>query len=301
VSWEQLPQPSTFGKARRREAYRRFARIVGGPGPEGLLPLDEVRDRLRIFDQTYVGVRPIPVAKIIGSAGRSGDFNRRWLPVRSQTRDRWRGVERAFPEGSFPPIIVYQLDEAYFVVDGHHRVAIAKQRGIEYIDAEITALRSRYTFPPGTDFGSVIMREQERIFMEESGLDRARPEARIEFSRPLGYVELLELVEVHGYHLMRERNDYVSPEEAAGDWYDRLFLPTVEAMREEHLQRVFPRSTEGDLFLLVYQRRRALVPERGGIGLDETVRTISATEHKRPKAKARKAVEKLRQPVPPFS
>lgn len=293
MSWQQLPQPSTFGKARRREAYRRFARIVGSPKPEGLLPLDEVRDRLRIFDQTYVGVRPIPVERIIGSAGRSNDFNRKWLPLRPQTRDRWKSVEHAFPEGGWPPIIVYQLDETYFVVDGHHRVAIAKQRGIDYIDAEVTTLRSRYTFPPGTDIGAVIMREQERIFMEESGLDRARPEASIEFSRPPGYVELLELVEVHGYHLMRERNAFVSPEEAAGDWYDRLFLPTTEAMREQRLQHVFPRSTDGDLFLLVYQRRRALVPERGGIGMDEAVRTVSAGEHKKPKMKARRAVEKL--------
>lgn len=293
MSWEQLPQPSTFGRARRKEAYKRFARIVAGSGREGLLPLDEVRDRLRIFDQTYVGVRPIPVDRIIGSAGRSKDFDRKWLPVRHQTRDRWRSVERAFPEGSFPPIIVYQLDETYFVVDGHHRVAIAKQRGIAYIDAEITALRSRFTFPPGTDIGAVIMREQERIFMEESGLDRARPEANIEFSRPLGYVELLELVEVHGYHLMRERNAFVSPEEAAGDWYDRLFLPTTEAMQEQGLRRVFPRSTEGDLFLLVYQRRRALVPEHGGIGMDEAVRTVSASAHRRPAVKARRAVGKL--------
>ena len=293
MSWEQLPQPSTFGKARRREAYTRFARIVKRSGPRELLPLEEVKDRLRIFEQSYGGVRPIPVDRIVGSAGRTSDFNHQWLPVRSETRDRWRRVEGAFPEGSFPPIVVYQLDEAYFVVDGHHRVAIAKQRGIDYIDAEITVLRSRYKFPPGTDIGMIIMREQERIFMEESGLDRARPEAHIGFSRPTGYVELLELVEVHGYHLMRETNAVVTPEEAAGDWYDRLYLPTVQEIREQALERAFPRSTDGDLFLLVYQRRRALVPERGGIGMEEAVRAVTATEQKRPKVKARRAVGKL--------
>jgi ParB-like nuclease domain len=294
VSWEQLPQPSTFGKARRREAYRRFAGIVAGSSTSDLLPLDEVRDRLRIFEQAYVGVRPIPVDQIVGSAGRSRDFDRRWLPLRPETRSRWRRVEEAFPEGSFPPIIVYQLDRAYFVVDGHHRVAIAKQRGVDYIDAEVTLLRSRYDFPPGTDIAAVIMREQQRIFMEESALDRARPEARIEFSKPLGYVELLELVEVHGYHLIKERNALLEREEVAEDWYDRVFLPTVEEIRQRALRVAFPRSTEGDLFLLVYQRRRALLPERGGIGLDETVRTVSAAEHKRPAVKARQAVGKLK-------
>ena len=65
---------------------------------------------------------------------RGGDFDRDFQPRRPDVRERWRRVERAFPEAGFPPIVVYQLGDAYFVIDGHHRVAIARQD--EYSDSE---------------------------------------------------------------------------------------------------------------------------------------------------------------------
>jgi hypothetical protein len=271
---------STFDKARRRDRFRRLARFVRRKGgtERDLLPLDEVTRRLRVFEQTYVGVRPIPLKDIVGTVGRMRDFDRDFLPRRRDIGDRWRRVERAFGDGGFPPIQVYELDGRYFVADGHHRVAIARQQGIDYIDAEVTRLRTRWPLPPDADVGQLIMEEQRRMFMEESGLERARPEARIEFSRPQGYVELLELVKIHGYHLMQERGEVLPPEEIAADWYDRVYLPALEAIRKEGL---YPRAHEGDLFLCVYERQRDLFPERGGVGWEEAARTMKEEEQRR--------------------
>jgi hypothetical protein len=168
-------------------------------------------------------LRPIPVSRIVGTLGRSGDFNREFLPRRGEIQSRWERVDRAFDQGDFPPITVFELDGSYFVVDGHHRVAVARQRGIDYIDAEITRLRSRWPLPPDVDLGRIIMEEQRRQFMEDSGLERARPEVRIEFSRPQGYIELLEQIKVHGYNLMMQRGEVLSPEEIAADGYDRVY------------------------------------------------------------------------------
>jgi hypothetical protein len=253
---------SSFGKARRREAYRRLSQIAGRGRSRPQLSLDEVSRRLRAFEQTYVGVRPIRIADVVGTVSRVEDFDRDFLPKRSKIQERWRSVEGSFPEGDFPPIVVYEIDGRYFVVDGHHRVAIARQRGIEFIDAEITRLRSRTKLPPDADIGAIIMAEQERRFGEESGLERARPEATIEFSRPQGYIELLEHIKIHGFHLMMERAEALSVEEIAGDWYDRVYLPTVEAIHREGLTELWPKATDADLFLWVGQRRRELFPER---------------------------------------
>jgi hypothetical protein len=293
MSWD--PLPSTFERARRREAYRRFGRIVAsGSPPNELLSLDEVKSRLRLFEQHYVGIRAIPVSKIVGTAGRTGDFDADFLPTRREVRDRWARVERTFPEGAFPPIVVYQVRDSYFVVDGHHRVAVAKQRKVEFIDAEITELRSNYPIPEGADIGRIIFTAQKQLFMEESGLDRARPEATIEFSRPQGYVELLELVKVHGFHLMTEQDRVLSIHEVAGDWYDRVYLATIMAIRGERLPEAFPRQTEADLFLWIWQRRRAVFPERGGMSLEEAVRSVGSEERRRPGTRARRAATKLR-------
>ncbi|MGH2545671.1 MAG: hypothetical protein ACRDHJ_02205 [Actinomycetota bacterium] len=264
---------STYERARRRQAYRRLARLIRrSPQQPDLLPLDEVSRRLRAFEQSYLGIMPIEVSKIVGTVDRAGEFDRDFLPRRRRVEDRWRRVEEAFPEGDFPPIQVYRLGEAYFVVDGHHRVAIARQRRMSHIDAEVTELRSRWRLPADADLGRIIHAEQERIFMEESGLDRARPEARIEFTRAQGYIQLLENAKVHGYHLMQERGDVLPPEEVAADWYDRVYRPTVEAIRRENLLELYPTATEGDLFLWVYQRLLELFPERGGMGYEDAIR-----------------------------
>ncbi len=272
MPWEPLPR--SFEKARRKEIYRRFARLVSGGRSTELLPLEEVQERLRLFEQNYVGIRPIPVEQIVGSAGRTKDFDKNFLPLRSDARERWQRIERAYPDGNFPPIVAYQLGESYFVVDGHHRVAIAKQKRVDYIDAELTEFKTRYPLPERADIGHIIYASQQHLFMEESGLDRARPEAVIEFGRPDGYMELLELVKVHGFHMMVERGEVMPMDRIAGDWYDNVYLPTIEAIRRDDLQAAFPRNTDADIFLWVWQRRRAVFPERGGMTLEEAVRSL---------------------------
>lgn len=288
MTWDAVDGPSTFEKARRKEAYGRFSRLVRREADTTLVPLDELQQRLRMFEQSYVGIRPIPVDAIVGSADRASDFDDKFLPKTSRARDRWKNLERRFPAGDFPPIVVYQVDESYFVVDGHHRVAIAKSKGLATIDAEITRLRTRFPIPRGLDMGLLIRLEQQRFFLAESGLERARPEAGIEFSRPPGYIELLELVKLHGYNLINERRELIPIEEVAADWYDRIYLPTVEAIRREGLLDAFPNTTEADQFLWIYQRWRHLYPEHGPVSLEDTVQSQSAQKPKSLKAKARK-------------
>ncbi|HYZ14236.1 MAG TPA: ParB N-terminal domain-containing protein [Actinomycetota bacterium] len=284
---------SSFPKARRQEAYRRLSTVAKGREQRPLLSLDEVSRRLGALEQTYVGVRPIPVDKIVGTVSRVDDFDRDFLPKRSKIQERWQQVEESWPDGDFPPIVVYEIDGRYFVVDGHHRVAIAKQRGIEMIDAEITELRSRTPLPADADVGSIIMAEQERRFMEESGLGRARPDATVEFSRPQGYIELLEHIKIHGFHLMMERGEVLSPEDIAADWYDRVYVPTIEAIRRERLDAMWPKATDADLFLWVGQRRRELFPDRPeDLDIEGTVRAAREATP-RPKRRASSATRRV--------
>lgn len=293
MTWRRIPPPTKWDKARRREAWRRLARMVRGDDYDSLLPLEEVKRRLRAFEQTYEGVKPIPVDKIVGTSDRLADFDEDFLPRNEELRDRWKRVEKAFPEGDFPPIVVYELDGRYFVVDGHHRVAVAKQNGVDVIDAEVTRLTARYQMPENADIGQIILAEQEQMFMEESGLGRTRPGARIEFSRPTGYPELLELIKAHGYHVMVDRGEVVSIEEIVGDWYDWLYVPTVEAIRAEGLTGLLE-GTEADLFLWIWQRRRALFPELGHMSLQEAIRRTRASEAPRPLGRARRTIDKLK-------
>jgi hypothetical protein len=241
-----------------------------------LLELDEATRRLRPFARRYAGVRPVPLVRIVGTDSRGGDFDREFRPRRRGSRERWRRLEEAFPDAAFPPIVVERLGEAYFVLDGHHRVALARQRGLETIDAEVTELTARWPLAADADVVELLHAEQERLFMDESGLGAARPEVRLRFSRPVGYLELLETVQVHGYHLMLDARAVPSRSAIAVDWYEHVYLPTVDAIRAERLDEVCPEVTDPDRFLWVYERRRELVPEHGRRQLDEAVRTATA-------------------------
>ena len=52
---------------------------------------------------------------------------------------RWKRVDRAFRRGvELPAVSLYKLGGSYFVLDGNHRVSVARYHGVEMIDAEVT-------------------------------------------------------------------------------------------------------------------------------------------------------------------
>ena len=81
----------------------------------GLLPLDEVRRRLRAVGQSDGGVQSIPIDRIVGSVDRSGDFDRSFgAPAIDDLRALaactswptatigWRSLASATPTSSTP-------------------------------------------------------------------------------------------------------------------------------------------------------------------------------------------------------
>lgn len=262
-----------------------------------LLELDEVQRRLRITGQSYQGTRPIEVDRIVGSLDRSTDFDRDFRPRRAASRGRLAGLRAAFPDGNVPPIEAYEVGGAYFVSDGHHRVALAKERSASYIDADVTRLHTSYALDADVDVCQLVHTEQQRMLLESSGLAQARPDVRIEFSRPGGYPELLELVKAHGYDLARRRGSLPTPAEVAADWYDSVYAPAIAALERESLPETYRYKTDADLFLWVYQRRRALRAVRSDADFDAAARDTAA-EHvsRRLQRELRRA---KRTPLPP--
>ena len=228
------------------------------PPADTLLPYAEVRDRLRILGQRYVGVQTIPVDKIAGSVDRMVDFDRFFRPRRGELRDRVKSLKVAFQRAEMPPITVYEVGGLYFVIDGHHRVALARDSRMEFIDAEVTAIRTSHRLPPDVDIPQLIHTEQHRIFMERSGLVRGEDDESIEVQRPTGYADLLEIVEANAYKLSVSRGTVVPIAEAAADWYATEFRPAIAAIRAVGLVGRYAHKTNGDLYLWVNAKLREL-------------------------------------------
>ena len=241
---------------------------------DNLLELDDVERRLRPLGRHYLGVRVIPIENIVGTDGKVGAFTRRFEPRHAFSRDRLRSLRSAFPDGGFPPIVAVKLGETYFVIDGHHRVALARRNGSESIDADITEFVARVPLPAGADMVELVLRELELVFLDESGLTEAVPGLRVSASRPALYLELLENLQVHGYHLMRERARVLGAAEIAGDWYERIYAPVIAAIDRDRLGKEYRVAPDADLFLLLHRRRRESFPSCGCPPLEETVASI---------------------------
>lgn len=137
----EMPVQTTFETARVRARRKRVVATLVGRGATRRLP--ELEDLVpRPWALTYEGRRLIPVQQIVGTVDGGRDFDRDFLPRNDLPEGRWRALEQAFEYSSFPPITVYATNGSFFVVDGHHRVAIARQWGIDSLEAEITSVRS---------------------------------------------------------------------------------------------------------------------------------------------------------------
>jgi hypothetical protein len=224
-----------------------------------LLPLREVQGRLQVTGQSYAGMKTIPIERIVGSVDRSVDFDRFFKPRRrSDLRNRLNSLRVAFADRPMPPISVYEASGLYFVSDGHHRVALAKSEGTEFIDAEVTALRLSNRLHPGVDLLELIHTQQREQFMARTRLNESHPEVEIEFSRPIGYWELTDLIQAHGYTLSGERGEFVPLPEASRDWHDHCWLPAQEAISTTNLPAKYSFKTPSDLYLWVHYKLREL-------------------------------------------
>jgi hypothetical protein len=254
-----------------------------------LVPFDD--RRLALSRRSYLGLREIPIDRIVGSVDRSADFRRDFRPRRRLSRSRLASLRAAFPDGVMPTISVFEVGRAYFVEDGHHRVALARERGADFIDAEVTRLETTYEVGPDVDVAQLIHTEQQRKLLGESGLGRARPDAVIEFTFVDGYPQLAEIIKAHGYDLARRVGGLPAPEQLAADWYDTVYLPGCDAASGAGLPELYAswQPTEADLFLWLYKLRRDLRVHDPAIDFDAAAaHARETTRHERSRREFRR-------------
>ncbi|MBL8058469.1 MAG: hypothetical protein JNK29_17330, partial [Anaerolineales bacterium] len=240
-----------FQRARfQAELEQIWARLTGRS--IDLLDFEEVRQRLHMELTSRRTLREIPIAAIVGSVGRPGDFTRDFLPLTDRDEHRWAEVKQRFvaPAG-LPPIEVYQVGEAYFVLDGNHRVSVARDTGATHVEAYVTEVRSRVPLTPDADPRELILKARYVEFLERTQLDQLRPGADLQLTRLGHYAELERHIRLHRYVLGVEQRREVPDAEAVTDWYDHVYLPVARVIREQHALERFSGRTEADLYLAV--------------------------------------------------
>lgn len=253
-----------FSQARRRVFFRKVLSFFTGQQPGDLLSFEHVRDKLMLRGQHYAGIQTIPLAKIAGTVGRYHEFNRAFLPTQDHIRERWKRVyEAAHGPAGFPAIDVYQIGDVYFVRDGHHRVSVLKELGADTIEATVTELDTPIPLAPDTDEAALDLKAEYAVFLQQTGLDSLRPDQIIEFTLPGQYQKLVQHIAVHRHFLgLREQRE-IPWDEAVARWYDEVYCPVVQLIREDGVLDGFPEYTETDLYLWLSEHRHYLTERYG--------------------------------------
>ncbi len=283
----------SYRRARRKAFWNAVLAALTGR-PNQLLAWDEVKDKLQIGGQVYRGVQSVPLKQIVGSVNRYQDFDRVFLPTQEVTGERWRSISRAFyREEYLPPVQLYQLGDVYFVLDGNHRVSVAREQGKEFIDAEVVAVESRVPLGPDLDARDLEIKGEYAEFLRRTRLDELRPDQSIELTSAGGYRRLLEHIAVHRYFLGLEQQRFIAEDEAVQSWYDTVYLPLIKIIREQEILKEFPRRTEADLYLWIMDHLHFLRERQQEITAEEAAEHFAEVYSERPLKRALSVVQEL--------
>ena len=241
-----------------------LARVTGRSNE--LLSYDEIASKLKLQGRSDKGLQMIPLDAIIGSVGRYTDFTRTFLPRHLQDRQRWANIKAISLDPismGLPPIEVYKVSEVYFVIDGNHRVSVARQENWKTIEAHVIEIQTDIPLKADIQPDELIIKTEYADFLEQTGLNKIPEFMDLRITIPGGYQKLLDEICVCRCQIEEEDQKECTLQDSAESWYHEIYLPFAEAVRERGMMRWFPNRTVTDLYVWMSEHRGELEKELG--------------------------------------
>ena len=249
---------SDFTRARSHALVNEIQHFLT-PEETNLLSFYEVKRILKPGNEVYLGMRVVPLTQIVGSEGRYSDFDNHFFPKNLHLKKRWQSIDQAnLQDVILPPIKLYELGGLYFVRDGNHRVSVAKSRGIEFIDAEVTALNSEIKLDAGVaNNHRSLLREvidyEKRSFYGETAFGDITDCWDLDFSTPGQYDVINSHIHTHLYYRDQQQRLSGLPQltvvEGVRAWFVDVYSPVIKVIQEKKLLASFKGRTAGDLYV----------------------------------------------------
>ena len=241
-----------------------LARVMGRSNE--LLSYEEIASKLKLQGRSDKGIQMIRVDAIVGSVGRYTDFTRTFLPRKVEDRQRWASIKAISLDPvsmGLPPIDVYKVSEVYFVIDGNHRVSVARQENWKTIEAHVIEIQTDVPLTPDVQPDELIIKAEYVDFLDQTGLSRLPEFMDLPITIPGGYQKLLDEICVRQFQIQEEEQKECTLQDSAASWYGEILLPFDEAVRERGMMRWFPNRTVTDLYVWMLEHRSELEKELG--------------------------------------
>ena len=286
-----------FKRARKTAVLQQLLARLGTQSVDLLDYESTLQDLKHVGEPITHGITEIPLSNIVGSVGRFQDFTRDFLPKHDHDETRWASVKKAFTDmAGLPPIEVYQIGDAYFVLDGNHRVSVARQLGSKTITARVTEIKTRVPLSANDNIDALICKADYAKFLEDTALDHNFPDIDLLMSVCGQYKLLMDQINWQRKKLNDEQNTEerdVTIQEAASDWYRSVYWPVYQLINELGVLRRFPDHAAADIYVLLSQHKSTLESALGWrLDLREDLPTI-VDEKTRPERLLPKAVSTI--------
>jgi hypothetical protein len=201
-----------------------------------------------------MGIRAVALDAIRGSVGRYRDFTNEFFPRKKHMKDRWKRVNKLALSKGLPPIELYKVGEAFFVLDGNHRVSVARNLGMETIDAHVWEFDIPVGLSSEADMEELIIKEEYAGFLARTRLNRERPGQNIVFTSTGQFLELEYQIESYRRAQEETNGETIPYEKAVVLWYDMFYKPAIDIILKERILKKFPGRTAADLYIWCWHR-----------------------------------------------
>ena len=240
-----------------QSAYKKFLKSSRGilglnfKKQENLKSFAEVQKEENAYNSVNLGIKEIPLGKIVGSVEKYSYFDKNFVPKNNIVKQRWISIYTAYmAETMLPPVILYKIKDDYYVYDGNHRVSVAKFLNFASIEAEVEE------FLPTKDTKDKVIYREHMFFEKETGIEE------IILSEPIKYKYLREEIESYTNLLSKRRNKTFTLKEGAAKWYKEVFLP-IKVLLEENNTAESQKNNINDVFMFLLDHKYYLSKNEG--------------------------------------
>jgi len=230
---------------------------------EGIKSFNEKRSVEKAIERSDLGLKLVQVHKIVGSVGKYREFDDQFRLKEDHEPFRLKRIKEAMLSGkNLQPVELYKIKDEYYVLDGNHRVAVAKEFGWKEIKAHVIEY-----LPSQKTLQNILYREKGD-FEKKTGLSDL-----ISLTEVGQFHHLLEQISQHQQSLEEVSEATVSMENAAEDWYKTIYRPLSSIIKRGGLVKSFQKRTLADLYtyISVHHWQKGRKKRKYGLGLDQLI------------------------------